>query len=377
MTKAFLLLTLCCFLLCGCADRKVEEELLVIVLAVDQTEEGNMSVAVKAPALSSASGGHPSSGGDDSGYMQLEAAGRSFADAVSMLNATTPRPLNFSQVREIVIGEAAARRPDLGLLLAQIDALPRLRCSAAVIVCRGDARHFSEQQKPFMGMRLSRYAENTLANYAGKGFTPATDLCTAVRDWGGGFRDPLLILGAVNDFSAPQALGEENGLSAQAGSLPRRSAEPVEMFGAAATNGVSVSGYLTGYEMALLHLLAGHVEALTLDMDGVPLHITAEAPARLDVLTDARPVVLKADVRCVIHYPAGRPPDEDAVKSRLREDLRTAIRHLQALRCDGIGFGGVAARRFLTVQQWEAFGWRQAYAEAELDIAIFARAQEK
>lgn len=376
MKKILFLFALCCLLLCGCSDKKVEEELLAIVLSVDQTDAGDMTVAVKVPVLSSASGENQGGGGDASGYMQLEATGHSFTDAVSMLNATTPRPLNFSQVREIVVGEAAARRPDLGRILSQIDALPRFRCSAAVIVCRGEARRFSEKQKPYLGMRLSRYAENTLANYAGKGFTPSTDLCAAVRDWGGGFRDPLLILGAVNDFSAPSTLDGENSLSAQAGDLPRKSAEPVEMFGAAATDGVSVSGYLTGYEMALLHLLSGHVEALTLETNGVPLHITAEAPASIGVELNARPVTLKIDARCVIHYPAGSPPDEKAVSARLENEIAAVIRHLQALRCDGVGFGAAAARRFLTVGQWEAFGWKQKYTEASLSVTVTSRSQE-
>ena len=214
MKRCIPLLLISCLLLCGCADRQVEEELLVIVLAIDQADSGKVSVAVKVPANSSAAGG--GSGGqeqDQAGYMQLEATGQSFSDAVSMLNATTPRQLNFSQVREIVIGEAAAKQPDFGPLLQQIDALPRFRCSAAVIICRGSALSFSEKQKPYVGMRLSRYAENTLANYAGKGFTPSTDLCSGVRDFRYSAPTPLgpHTLCAENDAastsSAPTSMG--------------------------------------------------------------------------------------------------------------------------------------------------------------------------
>ena len=370
MKRVLCLLLLLCCSFSGCAGRNVEEELLVIVLAIDRVESGNVTVAVKVPANASAAGNSKESSDGQAGYMQLEAMGHSFTDAVSMLNATTPRRLNFSQVREVVIGDEAARQRDFSRLLTQIDALPRFRCSAAVIICRGSALSFAENQKPIVGMRLSRYAENTLANYAGKGFTPDTDLCAGRRDLDGGFRDPLFILGDVNDFSGADEPNADNSLSAEAGALPRRSIEAVEMFGAAATDGVSVCGYLTGYEMALLHLIEGHVEALTVRVDGVPLHVTASGPAALSVDLSSSPAYLRVDLRCEAKYPQGSQTDETAVQTLLKRDILALVAHLQALRCDGVGFGQIAVRRFLTVQAWEAFGWREVYTAAQAQVSV-------
>ena len=370
MKQLLCLLLFACFLFAGCASRNVEEELLVIVLAIDRTEQGDVTVAVKVPANTAAAGGGEGNAGSSAGYLQLEATAHSFAEAVSVLNATTPRRLNFSQVRETVIGERASRQRDFSRLLSQIDALPRFRCSSAVIICRGSALEFEKNQKPILGMRLSRYAENTLSNYAGKGYTPATDLCAGLRDLGGGFRDPLFILGAVNDFSGANAPANENALSAEAGALPRKSLEAVEMFGAAATDGVCVCGYLTGYEMALVHLIEGHVEALTVQVDGVPLHITASSPAALDVDLSACPALLRIDLCCEAQGPPGEKVDEQKVQARLQQDILSLITRLQALRCDGLGFGQAAVRRFLTVQAWEAFGWRGVYTSAQVEVCV-------
>lgn len=375
--KRVLFLLLACLLLSGCANRKVEEELLVIVLAVDQTEQNDVTVAVKVPSISSAAGKDgQESGGDQSGYMLLEATGHSFTDALSMLNATTPRQLNFSQAREIVIGDAMARRTDFATLLRQIDALPRFRCSAAVIICTGQALDFAKEQKPYVGMRLSRYTENTLSNYAGKGFTPSTTLCDGVRDLGYGFQDPLFILGAVNDFSSVQEPDGSNSLSTQAGHLPRKSLEAVELFGAAATNGVCVCGTLTGYEMALLHLLSGHVEALLIQEGGVSIHVTAMAPAALGVDLSRRPIRLTVSVLCEALYPPGDTPDGSAVRNRLENDIQAVIAHLQEMQCDGIGFGNVAVRQFLTVSDWEALHWREEYAQAEVEVTLAVQMRE-
>ncbi len=365
-----------CFLLSGCAGRNVEEELLVIVLAIDRTEQGDVTVAVKVPANAAAAGEETGASGSHTGYMQLEATGHSFSDAVSMLNATTPRKLNFSQVRETVIGETAAKGRDFSLLLTRIDSLPRFRCSSAVIICRGSALDFSEKQKPIVGMRLSRYAENTLANYAGKGFTPATDLCAGRRDLGSGVQDPLFILGAVNDFSGAREPANDNSLSAGAGELPRKSLEAVEMFGAAATDGVSVCGFLTGYEMALLHLIGGHVEALAVQADGVPMRITASRPAALKVDISCDPVFLGIELECEAHYPPGASVDEKAVMALLENDIIALIARLQALRCDAAGFGQIAVRRFLTVGEWEAFHWRERYSAARTQVLVTVRLRE-
>lgn len=369
MKQRLFILFCCAVLLSGCASRQLEEELLVIALTVDMDETGNMTVSAKAPR-------NAASGDDaENGYLMIEATGGSFADAVTMLNAATPRPLNFSQSREVIIGENAAKQDDFARLLQQIDALPRFRCSAAVIVCKGEAKAFSKAQKPYLGARLSRYTETTLSNYAGKGFTPKTSLCDGVRDLGRGFCDPLFILGAVNDFS--EADPSENALDTQAGKLPRKSAEAVEVFGAAATDGIRVSGYLTGYEMALLHLIEGHVEALSLrDEAGNALRIAAQRPAEIKVDLQRKPVLLSVRMFCEGEYTPGHPPDGKSVSSRLQADIAAVIAHLQRLRCDGVGFGKTAVRQFLTVQDWEQVQWREAYCQAETDVQVILRCRE-
>ena len=99
----------CLLFLAGGAPRQLEEELLVIVLTVDRLETGDVTVSVKAPRNASGEG-------DNDRYLTVEATGCSFSDAVTMLNAATPRPVNFSQVREVIIGESAAKQEDFARL---------------------------------------------------------------------------------------------------------------------------------------------------------------------------------------------------------------------------------------------------------------------
>ena len=375
MAVLLLCLSLC---LSGCASRQLEEQLLVISLGLDKMEDGHIRLSVKVPSNSGSSGGGQSgggeegasSGGDQMGYLLLEATGRAFSDAMNVLHATTPRTLNFSQIREVVFGEAAAADKDFADMLEAVISLPRIRENAALVACKGDANTFIEAQKPYVGIRLSRYIETTLLNYAGKGFVPNTFLGRAVQDLRYGFQDPLLIYGAINTFANAPA-EEKNALDAKAGTLARKSVNKVELFGAAATDGVSVSGVLTGYEMALLHLVQGDVQYLNIQAgDGLAIPIFAVCPATLGVKMGETPVRLTVRLVCEAHLLPDEPADAEALRTVLERDITAAIGHLQALRCDGLGFGNIAVRSFATVQEWESISWRDRYTSAQVDVQV-------
>lgn len=344
----------------GCANRAFEEELLVIALAVDQEEEG-VHLAVKAPAAQQTEA--------DKGYLQLEIWGESFPQAITLLNASTPRRLNFSQVREILIGESAARE-HLPALLEQIGAIPRMRGAAVPIVCRGSACETAEQLKPYMGLRLSRYTENTLTDSAGKGFTPNTTLAQALRDLGSGMSDPLFILSGVNDFSTPP---ESRSLSTLAGKLPRKSIDPIDLFGAAATDGQQVTGFLTGEEMALLHLLTGDGHTFSAPETGHALHLVARGPAQLAVREKPDGLSLEVRLLCHVNASPGVPVDIPALTQRFTSALESLLRRLQSLRCDALGFGSLAVRRFATIDAWEARQFRRQYEQASVAIYLTLR----
>ena len=386
-----MLLLFCALLLCGgCAGRQLEEQMLVIILGVDRTEEGVLQIYVKVPsnasssssgASSSASSGGSSDGSsggssgqsgewEQMGYFVLEASGHSFSDAIELLNASTPRSLNFSQVREVVVGERAAADASFGALIEEIYSLPRMRPAATVVCCKGEGGKFVEAQQPYVGIRLSRYIETTLSNYAGKGFVPNTSLGEVMRDLRYGFRDPLLVHGAINSFQNQSLGAGDNSLDGMAGGLPRRSINPVELFGASATDGVSVSGTLNGYEMALIHLAEGHVQSLVLQTEAGPMPVFARVPATLGVETREGGVCLRLAMMCEVHYTPGLSPRAEEIKTQLEKDFTAVIAHLQALRCDGMGFGNIAVRKYWKMEDWEKIPWRDLYTRADVDVRV-------
>ena len=67
---------------------------------------------------------------------------------------------------------------------------------------------------------------------------------------------------------------------------------------------------------------------------------------------------------------------EDNVREKITRDMEKTIAHLQALRCDGVGFGNIAVRQFDTIGAWEALGWRQVYAGARVEVLLSIQCRE-
>lgn len=381
--KKWMVFLLLCGVMCfsGCMSRHVEEQLLVIVLGVEQTENGDLTLIAKVPSNTSGEeGGSPSDtaskGGNQLGYLTIYATGHQFADTLELLLATTPRSLNFSQVKEIVISKDLASSPSFGTLLLQLYSLPRMHTQAIVVVCEGKTRDFIEEQKPYVGARLSRYIEVSIVNYAGKGFVPTTTLAQAVQEMSFGWQDPLLMLGALPGKDAGAAR-EGNVLDVDAGELHSTSVNAVKLFGAAVTDGEKVSGTLTGYEMALVNLIRGHAQSLSLtDEHGFSLPLYVRAPATLTV-KEGEKLTLSADFLCEVHYTSGYPPDAEKIRQKLEKEVMKTLKKLQDFRCDALGFGSRYVRRFPTVDAWENVNWRQKYAQANVEVHVEVRLKKE
>ena len=153
MKKFGLMLLMLLLLLSGCTGgQEIESGLFVIAMAVDAAPEGNLTVTVKAlsgteDGASGASGGEGASDAEaelektEPGYIVLSATAPSCLRALGLLGATTPRTVNLSQLREIVVSQTLAETDATLSILKEIRAMPRL--VAALVESRGHRRYGS------------------------------------------------------------------------------------------------------------------------------------------------------------------------------------------------------------------------------------------
>lgn len=336
MKKLFLLL-LCVPLLCGCSLITLERQIFPICLSLDVDENGRFLVGIQAPK---------STNSDAATYELITASGETLDEALRVLSASTPYPLNFSQIRLCVMGYrlAATRalRPMLRLLLE----LPSMRPTAYVSVALGQAVEVLGRQKPDFGLRLSTHLSLLITRAKRERLLPDSTLAFLVRDLGDGRSDSVIGICAVNPRLISEEGAQETSVMGEpwddallpegivAGLIPHTSENPVEYLGAAAVSNDRVSGVLTADETQLLLWL----------LDEADLRAAREGE-RLQLQIGL---------------------DETSPLMDSQEAVLALMSKLQTLRADALTFGRACSMDFLTDAAWEAYDFDSRYAAAEV-----------
>ena len=355
--KKIILLLLCLPLLSSCSFVMIERQIYPICLSLDANDDGKFQVGVQAPRFSGSTTSQAS-------YDILTATGETIDDALRTLSASTPYPLNFSQIRLCLVGYRLAATTPLRPLLRKVMELPTMRPTAYVSISLGTALSVMQTQQPDFGMRLSTHLSLMLDRMRRSHLLPDSTLSYCVRELGDGRSDLIIGLCAVNRALLPeekegkqQPQGEQKKSSTPAaamgepwtdaivppdllaGILPHTSENPVEYLGAAAVSGGRVSGLLTADEVQLM------------------LRLMEEAKCR--VLIDGERMQLQILV-----------PEQSALAQNT-EAIYSLVETLQALRSDALLFGCKASMQFLTDAAWEQFGFAQRYPSAEKAVGLF------
>lgn len=111
--RSFLVVVALCLCLSGCWDnREIEEQTLVVALAVDKHEKGvQTSIQAPIPVKVVGSGGGEEGGGEggQEAVELLTASGADLSESFQALQNKTNRDLNFGHMRLVVISEELAR----------------------------------------------------------------------------------------------------------------------------------------------------------------------------------------------------------------------------------------------------------------------------
>ncbi|MFI8708546.1 Ger(x)C family spore germination protein [Bacillus sp. NPDC077411] len=146
-----LLVFICLLPLTGCWDRiETTEMAIVLTTTIDKSkDQTKVSVQVLIPK-GEKSAGQAKAGGDDKSTIVRTALGKNVSDAMSKIQAKTPRELFWGQCRVYIFGEQAAKEG----LHDEIDFFvrhPEPRNRSYLFVSEGDAAHLLTLQSPLEG----------------------------------------------------------------------------------------------------------------------------------------------------------------------------------------------------------------------------------
>ena len=374
---ALTLLLLPLLLLSGCTGgQEIESSLFVIAMAVDAAPEGNLTITVKALSGSqesadsnSSSGRSESSGEPDSGenleqteagYIVLSATAPSCLRALGLLGATTPRTVNLSQLREIVVSQTLAETDATLSILRQIHAIYRANDEAVVVVTPDNAGDFIRRQRAVLGLRLSKYLEVLFEHYEQLDIIPPNpNLSAVIAAMESSAADAAAVYAAGNDFENTLLLQGESDLDRLPGHLPRTAPAPNEYMGAALFSGPRMTGTLTGSEVSLLCLMTGKASTRISVMDGAQYKTRLQSHARRSIDPDG---TLFVSLRLTLTLSAGEQQRTgEEIAAEIAQDCVNVLQKLQAASCDAVGFGKIRIRAFPDIPAWESLNWPAHY----------------
>ena len=383
------------FLLSGCGGgQEIESCLFVLSMAVDPAPEGNLTVTVKAlsgtqdAASSGGSSGSASSGAQvesdqaqnpqnsssgleasEPGYIVLSATAPSCLRALSMLSATTPRTVNLSQLREIVLNRTLAETDATLSILKEIHAMYRANGEAIVVVTPDDAGDFIRRQHAILGVRLSKYLEVLFEHFSEiDTIPPNAQLASVISAMESDTLDAAAVYAAGNAFDSTLVLGDGADLDRLPGHLPRTSPAENEYLGAALFSGPRMVGTLTGEETGLLCLMMGKAQRRTAFIGNAQYRTNLPTRVKRTIDGDG---ALHVRISMNLTRTAGAAEEsEQEIAASIERQCVSVLLRLRAASCDAVGFGRLAIRRCLTVPQWEALDWPMLYGTLPVRVSV-------
>ena len=381
-------------LLSGCGGgQEIESCLFVLSMAVDPAPEGNLTVTVKAlsgtqeDTSSSNSGGESGSGQEEGsegqrqtaetsgpeasepGYIVLSATAPSCLRALSMLSATTPRTVNLSQLREIVLSRTLAETDATLSILKEIHAMYRANGEAIVVVTPDDAGDFIRRQRAVLGVRLSKYLEVLFEHFSEiDTIPPGAQLASVILAMESDTLDAAAVYAAGNAFDSTLVLPGSADLDRLPGHLPRTSPAENEYLGAALFSGPRMVGTLTGEETGLLCLMMGKAQRRTAFIGNAQYRTNLPTRVKRTIDGDG---ALHVRISMNLTRTAGAAEEsEQEIAASIERRCVSVLLRLRAASCDAVGFGRLAIRRCLTVPQWEALDWPTLYGSLPVRVSV-------
>ena len=386
-----------CLTLSGCTGgQEIESCLFVIAMAVDAAPDGSLTITVKAlsgtqeavsgsgqtgSAGSSSDGsedGKNASGSDSAmeesepGYIVLSATAPSCLRALGLLSATTPRTVNLSQLREIVLSQTLAETDAALSILREIHSIYRANGEAVVVVTPQNAGDFIRRQHAILGLRLSKYLEVLFEHFRAIDIIPPSpNLSAVIAAMESKTIDAAAVYAAGNDFDSMLVLQGTSDTDRLPGHLPRTAPANNEYMGSALFSGPRMTGVLTGSETGLLCLMAGKSGTRISVIDGAQYKTRLATRARRKIESDG---TLSVSLTLTLTLTAGEQQRTSGeIAADIERSCTSVLQKLQAASCDAVGFGRIAVRAYPDIPAWESADWDTRYPQAPVRVATDLR----
>ena len=298
----------------------------------------------------------------------LSATAPSCLRALGLLSATTPRTVNLSQLREIVLSQTIAETDATLSILREIHSIYRANGEAVVVVTPQNAGDFIRRQHAILGLRLSKYLEVLFEHFQSIGIIPPSpNLSAVIAAMESRTLDAAAVYADGNDFDSTLVLRGASDTDRLPGHLPRTAPAGNEYMGSALFSDSRMTGVLTGSETGLLRLMAGKSDTRITVIDGAQYKTRLATRSRRSIEPDG---TLRVSLFLALTLTAGEQKrTSDEIAADIERSCASVLQKLQAASCDAVGFGRIAVRAYPDIPAWESSGWDTRYPQAQVRVA--------
>lgn len=404
-----------CILLCicllatltGCYDSvEVNDLAYTVTIGLDKGKENTILVTfqfVLPNALSSGGGSSGSSGGSSGGQnggeeqtpsgikiITVEAA--TISNAIEIANDFLSKKVSLSHTVMVIMGMDFATE-NLDTYWKEIFMSNDFNPDMYVAVCKEDAKSFIEKIDPKLDVNPAEYLEYTI-NSKSTVMTTTSNIYEIFTRTLSDSGDAYATMCAVSEKE--ENVKEENSLTAEeiaqedytAGEVPKSGGPQTEFVGLAVFSDQTFKGTLTAAESWMVIATEGKLESKSKTMedpeeDGAYIGATLEQDVSPKIQVDTSqdvPVIsvqipFTADIYSVQSESATSHGDYHKIVKHLTAQLEQEFQSFyeklaREYNSDILRFGMFAKGNFSTIQEWEAYHWREKYAQAEFRVQV-------
>ncbi len=397
MKKPICLILIICFMCLGltaCYDSKeLDSWAYVYSIGIDKGISGKLRLTVQLPKVEMKKGSEGESGTPKKGDLIVITVDCPTINAgMNMINTSLSRTLNYTHTKFIVFSEDFARE-GVGDTINGFRRLSQIRRIMHFFIVKGQAEEFINEFNPVLGASMPKIQEGLMIQEKETGLFLRSSFFEIENEIKSTKEQTSCALAGLNDFSNLLPQGSETTASwnvkgYSAGQLPRKGGNKFEFLGTALFDGDKMVGELDGEETKVLLMAKNELKEtfITIPDPKVPgsyatMLVSLQKSPKIKVsFKNKIPIIhlkifLEGDLinlHSDINYEneSLKPVLENGFKEYIEDTLNSTIDKCKSLNSDVFDFGKKASVKFLTIQEWEEYGWNKQFKNAEVNTEV-------
>ncbi len=360
---------------------------VVVAMGIDVSDKNNLKISFQFTNPSSVS---ESGTSEQSPSIIYTVDASSISSGINLINTYIGKSVNLSHCKVIAFSEELATR-GISDEIYTLTNDTQIRPSTNIVISKTSARYYLEQSKPLFENLITKYYEVFSASSSYTGFTSNATIGDFFDSLICHSCEPYAILGGVTNNSTEYtgATNSENDSSTKSNSSSLSGQSTAENTGLAIFKDDVLVGELDSIETLCFSIIRNNVDGFLISVPNpnksnsyIDLHLTPLTGPKVKVSISNGTPYITLDCRFTGRiYSMEDGADYldstmlDQISDSCNSYLETTITEYlyktsKALNSDINGFGKIARKNFLTLNQFYDYNWSEKYKDSFFNVTV-------